>query len=165
MSSLPQWGVTPKMCYLFICKIKYTDDTAVWREFNYPVQRKEEKMQHFYGKNDKKVRTLFIGFVGFATDLCKYSRLQTIWFSYFLDQSSQVNAILLNLFFSQLGDWKSSLFMNLLSCFFFGRSLSIFCLYQMRIGCNRSMPTVIIWSFTTSPTIVVCSAQAFDAIH
>jgi hypothetical protein len=61
-------------------------------------------MQHFYGKNDKKVRTLFIGFVGFATDLCKYSRLQTIWFSYFLDQSSQVNAILLNLFFSQLGD-------------------------------------------------------------
>jgi hypothetical protein len=33
-----------------------------------------------------KGRTLFIGFVGFATDLCKFSRLQAIWFSYFLYQ-------------------------------------------------------------------------------
>jgi hypothetical protein len=52
-----------------------------------------------------KGRTLFIGFVGFATDLCKYSRLQTMWSSYFLDQKlTGKNTILLNLFFSQLGN-------------------------------------------------------------
>jgi hypothetical protein len=81
-----------------------------------------------------KVRTLFIGFVGFATDLCKYSRLQTIWFSYFLDQklTGKCNT------FKPLSfaTWKLKEFnvYGLFELFLFGRSLSIFCFIRCELG-------------------------------
>jgi hypothetical protein len=81
-----------------------------------------------------KGRTLFIGFVGFATDLCKYSRLQTIWFSYFLDQKLRGKCNTFKpLFFAT---WKLKEFSvyGLLELFLFGRSLSIFCFIRCELG-------------------------------
>ncbi len=88
----------------------------------------------FLCKERQREELCLFGFVGFARDLCKYSRLQTIWFSYFLYQklTGKCNTFK-PLFFAT---WKlKELSVNgYFELFLFGRSLSIFCFIRCELG-------------------------------